>query len=653
MTRGDAAARPSEPARVPAEEVRAVAGAVRRLTVVALAVLVALGVLLLAPPVARAVAPAAPGDLTSGREITRYDARADVAADGSVRVEIELDFDFGDDPGHGPYLTYPTRVPYDDERDRVFAYSDITVSSPTGAPADLHREDEGSAVVLRVGDEDVDDVSGVQTYRVAFTVRGWVNPANAQHSGDELYWDVIGGGWEVPLSDVRVAVTGPRPVEGAACFAGPEGATTPCTSAGSQGSSATFTQDVVPVGDRFTTVTGWPGGTFTGAEPVLRAKLDPLAPVRPLSPAGGVAAGVLGLGAVLAVRRVRRTGRDRAYLGLTPGLRPVAGHDAATGPRDRRGAVTVQFTPPEGERPGEVGTLVDEKADPVDVTATVIDLAVRGWLRIEEVPPAREGGKVEDWTLVRLRHDTDGLLPFEALLVGELFQGRDAVRLSELRTTFAASMGTVQDLLYEHVTEAGWFRANPKAVRTAWGVTGALLLVVGVIGAVVLMAAGVQTVPGLALVPAAVGLVGVLVLALSGAAPARTADGTAVLAQTLGFRRYLATAEAEQLRFEEGEDLFSRYLPYAIVFGLADRWARVFADVAAQGRAVAQPDWYVGTWTAGPYGWGAGFAGAMDRFETVATEAISAPTPGSSGGSGFSGGGYSGGGVGGGGGGGW
>ncbi|WP_246036894.1 DUF2207 domain-containing protein [Cellulomonas telluris] len=653
MSRQDAAGVPDAPARVPDGEVRVVVAAVRRLAAVALAVVLAVGVVVLAPPAARAVAPLTPGDLTSGREITRYDARAEVAADGSVRVEIELDFDFGDDPGHGPYLTYPTRVPYDDERDRLFRYSDVTVSSPSGAPADLHREDDDRAVVLRIGDEDVDDVSGVQTYRVAFTVRGWLNPANEQHSGDELYWDVIGGGWEVPLSDLTVAVTGPADVEGVACFAGPEGATDPCASAEADGPTATFGQRVVPVGDRFTVVSGWPGGTFTGAEPILGEKLDPFAPVRPVSAAGGVAAALLAGGAFLAVRRVRRTGRDRAYLGLTPGLRPGGGQEGATGHRDPRAPVSVQFTPPEGERPGEIGTLVDEKADPVDVTATIIDLAVRGRLRIEEVPPRKEGGKVEDWTLVRLRHDTDGLLPFEALLVRELFQGRDEVRLSELKTTFAASMGKVQDLLYEHVTEAGWFRANPKAVRTAWGVTGVLLLLVGVVGVVVLMAAGVQSVPGLALVPAALALVGVLVLVLSGAAPARTADGTAVLAQTLGFRRYLATAEAEQLRFEEGEDLFSRYLPYAIVFGLTDRWARVFADLAAQGRAVAQPDWYVGSWTTSPYFWGTGFAGAMDRFESVATEAISAPTPGSSGGSGFSGSGYSGGGVGGGGGGGW
>jgi len=624
---------------------------VRRLAVLALVLLVALGVILLAPPAA--LAAGAPGDLSSGREITRYDVTADAAADGTVAVTIDLDFDYGDEPGHGPYLTFPTRVSYDDEQDRFFEFRDVRASSPTGAPAQVHREDETSAMVLRIGDEDVDDVSGVQTYRIELTVDGWINPANAQHSGDELYWNVIGPGWEIPLSHLTVTVTGPAGVQGAACFVGPYGSTTPCGSATTSGASATFTQDVVTVGDQLTTVTGWPGGTFPGVRPILRDKPDPTLPLRPATAGGGVAAGVALLGGALAIGRVRRTGRDRAYLGLTPGLRPVDGQDAPTGHRDRRTPVAVQFQPPEGTRPGEIGTLVDEKADPVDVTATIIDLAVRGWLRIEEVPRSKPGKKPKDWTLVRLRPGTEGLLPFEAWLLSDLFEKGDTVRLSDLKTTFASSLAKVQDMMYAHVTSVGWFRANPKSVRTAWIVVGILLVVLGGLGFVVGMA--VQVVPGLALVGGALLLVGVLVLALSGSAPARTPDGTAVLAQALGFRRYLATAEANQIRFEEGEDVFSRYLPYAIVFGLADRWARVFAELASQGRVVAEPTWYVGTYSPAAHAfWATGFVGAIDRFESIATAAISAPTPGTSGGSGFSsGGGFSGGGVGGGGGGGW
>lgn len=626
----------------------------RAVVVLAMAVLTALAAFLGAKAAVGAPASAAllAADQTAGREITRYDVTATLAADGVAHVVIDFDFDFGNDPGHGPYLTLPTRQDAG-EQDRLYRITSLSASSSTGAPAQLNPESGGSALILRIGDPDIDDVSGVQTYHLEYTVDGWVNPASPQHSGDELYWNVIGSGWEVPISDVSVQVTGPGAVQDAVCFAGPYGSADPCDGVTNSGDSAAFTQKVVQVGEQLTTVTGWSGGTFPGVEPILVDKLDPAAPLRPAPVTGVVALLVLGAGSALAVRRVRRTGRDRAYLGLTPGLRPASSQQVASGYRDKRLPVSVQFAPPEGVRPGEVGTLVDEKADAVDVTATLIDLAVRGYLRIEEVPRSRPDKKPDDWTLVQLR-DVDGsLLPFEQTLLTQVFSGRNQVRLSDLRTTFASSMGMVQNGLYQHVTSNGWFRANPKDVRAAWLGAGITLLVLAGVATFGLVAAGVQ-VRGLGLVSVALGLVGLLVLALSGAAPSRTEDGTAVLAQALGFRHYLATAEAGQIRFEEGEDVFSRYLPYAIVFGLTERWARVFAELAAQGRAVGgAPGWYVGAYPmSSNVFWATAFASSMDRFQSVATESLAAPTPGSSGGSGFSGG-FSGGGVGGGGGAGW
>lgn len=602
--------------------------------------------------VAAVPASAAP-DQSSGREITRYDVTAVLSADGVMQVALDFDFDFGDDPGHGPFLTLPTRVYYDDSQDRAFRYSDISASSSTGAPAQVNREENDNALILRIGDPDIDNVSGVQTYHVEYTVDGLVNPANAQHSGDELYWNVIGAGWEIPLGGLSVQVTGPAAVEGAVCFAGPNGSTDPCTSSAFDGSSSTFTQDLVPVGSEFSTVTGWPAGTFPGVEPILVDKPDPLGPVQPVSPLGIVALLVLIAGTIVAIVRVRRVGRDRAYLGLTPGLRPADNQPGTmSGFRDRRQVVSVQFQPPEGVRPGEMGTLLDESADPVDVTATLVDLAVRGWLRIEEVPRSDPRKKAKDWTLVQLKNRDGSLLPFEDTLLREIFSGSTTVKLSDLRTTFASSMAKVQDGLYDHVTAAGWFRSNPKSVRSLWRAAGIVLVVIGA-GLTFFVFASGASVRGLALVPIAIGLIGLLVAALAKAAPARTENGTAVLAQSLGFRRYLATAEANQLKFEEGEDIFSRYLPYAIVFGLADRWARVFAELAAQGRAVSQPGWYVGGYYPGAnIYWATAFASSLDRFSSIATESLSAPTPGTSGGSGFSGG-FSGGGVGGGGGGGW
>jgi len=154
----------------------------------------------------------------------------------------------------------------------------------------------------------------------------------------------------------------------------------------------------------------------------------------------------------------------------------------------------------------------------------------------------------------------------------------------------------------------------------------------------------------------AAGLViaGLIVNLLGRRMAARTASGSAVLAQSLGFKQYLLTAEANQIAFDEAANIFSRYLPFAIVFGVADRWAKVFADVAqaaaAAGQTMVMPSWYL----FGPGGFG-GFqdiANGVDSFSTTASGTFTS-TPGSSGSSGFGGGGFSGGGGGGGGSGSW
>ncbi len=180
-----------------------------------------------------------------------------------------------------------------------------------------------------------------------------------------------------------------------------------------------------------------------------------------------------------------------------------------------------------------------------------------------------------------------------------------------------------------------------------WYGLGAVLVIAGAVLALVL-----ALTVGWGLVGVAVALVGVLTLLLAHRMPARTADGTAVLAQALGFKTYLETAEADQLRFEEGEDIFSRYLPYAIAFGVAEHWAKVFADLAAQGRWVPEPTWYVGAHYGLFAAGGAGFSESLGAFSQSATSSMTSATLGSGGGSGASGG-FSGGGVGGGGGGGW
>jgi uncharacterized membrane protein len=133
----------------------------------------------------------------------------------------------------------------------------------------------------------------------------------------------------------------------------------------------------------------------------------------------------------------------------------------------------------------------------------------------------------------------------------------------------------------------------------------------------------------------------------------RIAEGRAMCDQVEGFRSYLATAEADQLKFEEGEDIFSKYLPWAIIFELADRWARICGDLVAMGRLSNEtPYWYLGTYQMSAFNTAFLTSNLTSAATPVASSSGAAGT-GFGGGSSFGGGGVSGGGGGGGGSGGW
>lgn len=587
-----------------------------------------------------------------GRQVVRWDATYDLDVDGSVQVVTEIDFSFGNQPGHGVIFTFPTTQPMDGNEERVWDISDVAASSPSGAPSNLSVERDGSTVAFRIGDPNIGNVSGVQTYQVSYSVAAVMNDTTSDETdtgiaGDEFYWNAIGSGWEVPISDITVTVNSPVEVLDAVCFAGPGGSTDGCAEPAVDGTTATFAVDAIGPWEPVTVATLYPAGTFDTtantqvANPVARAFA-----LTPWSIGGAVA--VLGAGFYALRRHFKATAVDQQYASLTPGLAPVDGDEALVVPRDRNLPVAVQFEPPVGLRPGQLGTLLDGRADVRDVTAVIVDQAVRGYLRIDPVAGKKTLENPEDYMLVRLLAADDGLPAYSRTLFAAIFKGRDQVTLSELKTTFAADLSRVQSQMYKDVTDRGWFHRNPKVARGTWAGIAVAGLIGGALAAVLLARWS------LALVAVPVVIVSIVMLAMTGSASARTAEGTRILAQTKGFKLFLETADGHRLRFEEGHDIFSQYLPYAIAFGVADKWAGVFARMAREGYEHPAPTWY-GYYAPAMF-WAShqNFGAQLSDFTRLADAAISTPTPGSSGGSGFSsGGGFSGGGSFGGGGGGW
>ena len=589
---------------------------------------------------------ASSGQAAGGEQITKYGVDLALRPNGVMHVQETIGYDFGSFHKHGIERHIPVEFTYDNTHIREYPLSNIEVSSPSGAPSQKDVA-TGPVTTIRIGDPDNDNVTGQQTYVISYDVKGVINQFDDHQ---ELYWNAIGDEWAVPIAGASVTVEGPAAIQKVACFEGTQGSTDTCTGTIGTDGAASFTGTQLAPEQGMTIVTSFPSGTFPNAAPILKQRRT-LARSFSLTPVIGLGAlGLLGLLGGGAIAIVLLRGRDERYLGITPGLEPgfEQQHSVSRVPWLRRDPIAVRFSPPEGMRPGQLGTLIDERANVVDVTATIIDLAVRGFLTIEEIEqPGRF--RSGDWKLAeRSDAPTAELHDYETKLYNAIFRNRSEVLLSDLKQTFRSDLNSVQSMLYADVTNAGWFYGNPSTVRNRWAGYGLFLAVVGG-GLTWLLAA--RTTYGL--LGVAVLVSGVLLLALSSRMPSRTAKGTALLAQAKGFQLYLEKAEASQIRFEEGEDIFSRYLPFAIVFGVAERWAKVFAALAAGGAAVVVPSWYIGSlYTQGLFNYAA-FGSSMDNFTTTTSGSIAAATPSSSGSSGFGGGGFSGGGGGGGGGGSW
>jgi uncharacterized protein (TIGR04222 family) len=580
---------------------------------------------------------AAPARAQSTEAIGTYDVAIRIEPDGTLTIRETIEYDFGSNLRHGIFRDIPTRFYLDDTYDRVYPLEIRSVDATGDAPTDLEVTEQGGNTHIRIGDPD-EEISGVHTYTIVYTVRGALNPF-PEH--DELYWNVIGTGFPVPIARARATVFSPAAIPRAECFLGASGFTERCGETDLSGQEATFRAGrSLAAFEGMTVVVALPKGAVPEPHLILdeRWAIERAFRVTPATTAGSVGLLALlgaGLGWLL-----WRQGRDRRFVGspIDHVMGSDSGQDEPVPLGDADAEAPVEFAPPEDIRPGEVGMLLDERANLIDVTASIVDLAVRGYLRIEELEPKgflRKG----DWSLIRLREPDDDLRAYERMLLDAIFETGAQVNVSDLKDRFAARLDRVERALSNDAVRRGWFPERPERVSARWVGRGLGLTVVG---GVITYALARWTHLGLLGLPVVVS--GLAMAGLAPRMPARTARGTAMLRRVRGFRRVIATAETHMSRWAEEQHVFTRYLPYAIVFGLTEKWAKAFEGLARE------PDtsgWYVGS---RPFTYAA-LADSMDGF-TVTTGGTLASTPSSSGSSGF-GGGSSGGGGGGGGGGSW
>jgi len=603
---------------------------------------------------------AAPAAADAGWVIERFASDIEVQRDGGLLITeaIDVDFQLLSDR-HGIFRDIPIHYQWDPDPNylRVYQINVQSVRDASGRGLKYETSQAGANLQIKIGDANK-IVVGKQTYRITYSVRGALNPF-ADH--DELFWNVNGGEWPVAMRVVTATVHSAFDAfTTVTCFEGPLGSKKPCQSSVSPQRAAFSATTALPAGQQLTLVTAMRKGAVTVPAPILERRERGVEQFFDLTPSTeGAAALVLFGGLGLVMWRWWSAGRDE----------------------QGRQTIVAEYEPPEKLRPAQVGLLIDESADTKDVTATIVDLAVRGYLTITELPmsgiTAFFGGK--DWSLTRTADKADpaALQPYERTIYDGLF-GRaplderaikvvaliqqlsarvgavpaaiaalepkptDVAKLSELKEHFYTTLRKAQGELYADSVARKWFPADPQRVRQIYAGLGCLAIAVAVVSVFAL-----GSILGAGLVGLAAVVPAIVLLGVSPRMPRKTSAGAELLRRTLGFRHYMEVAETERQRFAERENIFSEYLPYAIVFGSVEKWARAFKDIDVTKQTSS---WYTGS-TLGAFS-ASDLSSNLSSFSNQVSSTI-ASTPGGSGGSGFSGGGGSGGGGGGGGGGSW
>lgn len=482
-------------------------------------------------------------------QINSFDVDISILKDGSLRVEENIEYQFIDVYRHGIYR----KIPYKYKKGKNNYNLRVDVGSVTDFsgneyPTKVSKTDD--YINIKIGDP-TKKITGTHGYRIEYFVNRAILFLDDH---DELYWNVTGTEWRIPIENASAKVhhnnVSSEDIK-AKCFTGFYGSTGEnCSYSISQNSIDFRTDKALWSRGGLTIVTGFSKGVIS--EPSELKKM-----IWFLSDNSIYGLPFLTLFGLVFLWK--KSGRD-------PGNdKPVA----------------VRYEPPEGITPAEAGALYDERADMIDLTSTVVDLAVRGYLRIEEIETTRFLFLSDrDYKLVKLRYETyeAELKAHEKRVLNGIFSGdKTEVMVSELKNEFYSELEGIKDSIYSELVSNRYFLSSPDRVRNMYKYVGMAIIFLGL-----LFLSGMVT-------KLVVAISGLIVVIFSRYMPKKTKRGVSINHHLLGFREFIERAEKDRIKKFADEDpkVFDRILPFALVFGLEEKWAEAFSNVFTE-----PPDWY-------------------------------------------------------------
>ena len=487
----------------------------------------------------------------------KFDAEIVVSSNSSVDVTENIQARFIGGPWHGLYRTIPIEYVTPQQLDYTLFLDIKSITDGNGNKLKFESSRERHYRKLRIFIPDADN--SVQTISINYTVS---DALRFFEDHDEFYWNITGDSWDVPIRSASARIVLPEGTSGirANVFTGSYRSSAHNADAEVAGNGVEVrTSDPLRYHEGLTVAVAFDKGFVhepSGFESFLRTIRSNLPLLIPV--------GVFVLMFYLWWTR----GRD-------PRLRPIA----------------AQYEPPDKLTPGEVGTLVDDSAGMRDITASIVDLAVRGYFTIEEKQKDHMLGLWHDknyiFHLKKPRTEWTALKPHEQDLIGGLFADGDDVSLSDLQNRFYKFLPNIKNSIFDSLVTHGYYTRRPDRVRSAYIGGG---LVIGFL--MVWGGTAVGSSLGMAPLSFIVGgiLSGIIICAFGWFMPAHTEQGTRALEGALGFEDFLGHVEADRFnRTIKTPEMFEKFLPFAMAFGVEKNWSKAFQGIYTQ-----PPSWYQG-----------------------------------------------------------
>jgi len=518
----------------------------------------------------------------SAQEITHFNSDITINTDASINITETLDFTTPVDR-HGIFRYIPYRYNIESQNDPFtnvinnFFYpltdlgskftaeiSEITVTGPQGDPLEFQQSRESGNVVLKIGDPNT-TFTGDKTYIISYRVE---NALRRFDTHDELFWDITGEGWQIPIRSTQATINSPHArIVKISCYSGAVGTDDGlCHESLLEPNQAIFTYDQTISYDHNLTIA-------VGLEQASTALVFPTPWQRFQK---FLLKNILVLPTLLPIVVMfylwYTKGRDRQFLSANifdndpqrpTRLQPLFDYSRTP----------MVYQPLTHLTPGEAGTIVDEKVDNQDVIAEIIDLARRGYLTIKAETTKKLGlFTSKDYTFKKKRSDYSTLPPQQEYLMTQIFKTGDTVKLSKLKGSFYSAMAKTKTLIYQSVHSKGLFTGNPQTVKTVSLLIALLLMGVSFFVSVPQLSNDNYLPFILTLLQAPI----VLFFAFN--MVQKTATGYNYSLQAKGLKSTIKTGAWRQ-KINERNLFVEEVLPFAISLGVVDQLTRDMKDL--------------------------------------------------------------------------